>query len=439
MRNLILCCLILTLLAACAPAPAPAREVITPFPTTTPGRVAYGELLPSGSTFLNQPGVAAPATVVAIAPPTTPTPDFSNCPAFNPEAALENTPPDNAQVLVEEAIRYLNAGGDGAALIEILRNRWNVIPENSIARADIDYTGEGIPDVLFTYVGGDTRAGLVLLACRAGIYDVVYEVISETDDPPVILAFLDLNRDRRNDILYSTPVCEAANRNTCELLTQMVTFSPVLSRFVELMPPNVVSTNPPQALDFDNDEVSEVVVKLENRGTPATGPLRTGTNVYDWNGSQYVLSIIQPDPFRYKIQVIHEGDRALLRGEYAGAEAIYRQALDNRDLRFWFDDEPDILQTYTQFRLFQAQVLTNNPAQLVTVNELLANYPDPTARPVYADLAVAFWESYQSTSDVHSACLALETIITVRPEAVEQLNRYGSRNPTYSAQDLCPF
>ena len=438
MRKLTILPLIL-LFAACTPTPPPVREAITPFPSATPGRVAYGELLPSGSTLLSQPGLSAPSTVVAIAPPTTPTPDFSSCPPANPDAVLEASPPDNALVLVEEAVRYLNAGGSGQILIDTLRGSWNVIPDDAIARADIDYTGEGVADVLFPYVGRDNVAGLVIIACRAGANDIVFEAVSDTAVPPVVLAFLDLNHDRRNDVLYSVPECDPDDPEACQLLTQMVTFSPARSRFVELMPSNVTSDSLPQVLDFDNDEVSEVVIKLESRGTAATGPLRTGTNVYDWNGSQYVLSIVELEPPRFKIQVLHEGDRSLLRGEYALAETIYRAAIDNTDLRFWFNDEPDILQSYALFRLLQAQVLTAGIGQTSTIAEIQRIYPDPASRPVYADMAVLFLETFQSTADVHSACVAVETIIAARTEAVDQLNRYGSRSPSYTAQDLCPF
>jgi hypothetical protein len=437
MRTLIMLSLML-LLAACEPAAPPPREVITPFPSVTPGRVVYGELLPSGSTILSQPGLSAPSTVVAIAPPTTPTPDFSSCPAPNADAALEASPPDNAVVLIEEAVRYLNAGGNGQTLIDTLRDDWDVIPNDAVARADLDYTGEGVTDVLMPYTARDGVAGMVVIACRAGTHVIIYELASPTDAPPTVLAFADLNRDRRNDILYSTPSCPD-DPETCVLLTQMVTFSPVLSRFVDLMPEGVTSDTVPQVLDFDNDEVSEVVVRLENRGTAETGPLRTGTNVYDWNGSQYVLSIVELEPPRFMIQVLHEGDRALLRGDYPTAETIYREAIDNDELRWWFDDEPDLLNSYAYYRLLQAQVLLASVGQTTTINEINSIFPDPAASPVYAQMARAFIETFQSESDVSSACAAVETIIAAQPQAVEQLNRYGSRSPSYTARDLCPF
>jgi hypothetical protein len=161
--------------------------------------------------------------------------------------------------------------------------------------------------------------------------------------------------------------------------------------------------------------------------------------VYDWNGNQYVLSIVELEPPRFMIQVLHEGDRALLRGDYPAAEAVYREAIDNDELRYWFDDEPDLLQSYAHYRLLQAQVVTASIGQTTTIAEINRIYPDPAASPVYAQMARLFLETFQATADVHSACVAVETIIAAQPQAVDQMNRYGSRSPTYTAQDLCPF
>lgn len=276
-----------------------------------------------------------------------------------------------------------------------------------------------------------------MFGCRAGTVEVLFEAVSDTDQPPTVLAFLDVNRDRRNDLLLAIPSCPTAE--TCEYHTQLVTFSPERSRFVDLLPPNVTSTEPPQVLDFDNDEVSEIVVRLTSRGTAETGPLRTGSNIYDWNGAQYVLSIVELEPPRFKIQVLHEGDRALLRGDYAAAETIYRSAIDNTDLRFWFNDEPDVLQSYALYRLLQAQVVQASPLQTTTFQEIQRIYDDPERTPVYAQMARTFLETFQSTANVSSACEAVRTIIDGAPEALAQLNRYGSRSPSYTAQDLCPF
>jgi hypothetical protein len=54
-------------------------------------------------------------------------------------------------------------------------------------------------------------------------------------------------------------------------------------------------------------------------------------------------------------------------------------------------------------------------------------------------MALDFWNAYQITNDLHAACLRAQETVTARPDALELLNRYGSRSPTYTAADLCPF
>jgi hypothetical protein len=74
-----------------------------------------------------------------------------------------------------------------------------------------------------------------------------------------------------------------------------------------------------------------------------------------------------------------------------------------------------------------------------TVQSILATYPDVTAAPVYIEMAVTFWNAYQVTNNLNAACLNVQTVIAARQEALGLLNRYGSRSPTYTADDLCPF
>lgn len=438
--RLIALLLLSLLLAACDTAPAPTRLEITPFPTTTPGSVVLGELLPPASLLLNQDGLSIPSTPAVISAGMTATPDFSACPPPDSTVRLEDTPPDNAVVLVEEISRFLNQGGDPRVLIDTLQGRWGVIPPDAIARADFDYTGEGVADVLLPYLARDGRAGLLVMACRISRFEILLEADAD-GEAPTILAYGDVNRDRRNDVMFAFRDCSQTplTPEVCPYRTRLVTYSPGRARFVDLLPSNVVSVNPPRVIDFDTDEVSELVVALESRGSAETGPLRTGSNIYDWNGSEYVLSIVELDPPAFKIQVLQEGDKTLLRGDLPGALGIYQTALSDTNLRFWFNDEPDLLQSYTLFRLLQTQIALADPGFIATESTINSTYPDPAAAPIYAQMARAFLEAYQTTADIHSACGSVASIIASRPEAVTQLNRYGSRSPSYTAPDLCPF
>jgi hypothetical protein len=82
---------------------------------------------------------------------------------------------------------------------------------------------------------------------------------------------------------------------------------------------------------------------------------------------------------------------------------------------------------------------SDNDEFLSTYQTALNDYPDATTAPVYVTMINTFWNGFQVTNNMHSACLEVQAIIAQRPEAVGLLNRYGSRSPSYTAQDLCPF
>jgi hypothetical protein len=146
------------------------------------------------------------------------------------------------------------------------------------------------------------------------------------------------------------------------------------------------------------------------------------------------------NPPRFRIQVIHQADAAFEAGDIEEAIALYDLALNSPSLEPWRGgDEEAVLQTYTLYRLLLAYAFTQDARLVPTVQNILASYPDAAASPVYIELAVTFWNAYQVTNNLNAGCLNVQNVIAARPEAVELLNRYGSRSPTYTADDLCPF
>jgi hypothetical protein len=438
MRRFIL--LILVVCAACQPTVEAPRLVITPFPTMTPGHVVVGEL-PA-----DEGQGVAPATAVAIGRQPTATPDFAGCLPLTGDVPFEDTPPVNGLIVVEEITRYLTAGGDIGTLETALREDWEIIGEAGFFRSDIDLTGEGSPEVIISYTVPEAAGSLLIAGCAQGAYEALFQADSDLPQPPMLITLGDMNRNQTNDLLFATPTCERdaegqiIDFENCQVRTQLVTWQPERNRFVNLLPGDVLSVNPPTASDFDNDEVSEVIVRLESSGTSATGPLRTGVNVYDWDGASYLLSIVQLEPPRYRIQIIHEADRLFGRRDWVKAIPLYQQSLiEDSDLRYWFDDEPDVVRSYALYKLAVAQIAASDTGLPLTQQQLLTLYPDPLTAPVYVTLAQTFITEFTQSGDVRSACEAVRAIIDTRPEVLEPLNRYGTRSPRYTAQDLCPF
>ncbi|MCU0496823.1 MAG: hypothetical protein MUF87_05675 [Anaerolineae bacterium] len=433
--------LLLLGISACAAPEAP-RALITPFPTVTPGRIVTG-LLPLSDDFSD--GGLSPATAVALARQPTATPDFSNCLSLSSEQAIESTPAVSSRIINEEIVRYLSSGGDLAVFRETLTESWGIIGETGYIRSDLDLTGEGVPEILIGYTVPEGLGELLIVGCAEGTYRSLFELTSDTQNPPQLITIGDLNRGGINKLMIATPYCERdntgqiVNREECPVKTELLVWQQERDRFDNLLPDDVISTRPPELNDIDQDQVSEVIVRLESNGTEFTGPLRTGVEIYDWDGSSYVLSIIQLDPPRFMIQVIQQADVEFARREYATAIALYQQAFTGTGLRYWFDDEVEILRSYTLYRLILAQVITSSPDHPLTFQQLTTLYPDRATAPIYAALAYTFYTEFQTSGNLIQGCTLVQAEITARPQALDLLNRYGSRSPRYNAIDLCPI
>ncbi len=430
----------LLMLAACQPIDDAPRLVITPFPSPTAGSVAGGVLLPPADSLPPDSNLISPATAVALAELPTPTPNYAACPVAIEDPPIEDTPPLNAPIVIEEITRFLNDGGSVETLNGTLRDRWQIVRDEDTLRADIDFTGEGTAEVLISYLNPDSRAALLILGCVEGEYRLLYDFEAQDATPLTFIGLGDMNRDLRSDVLFASRVCppEAEGDEDCELQTRLIAWQASQYRFADLLDAEVLSISAPQINDIDADQVSELVVRLENRGNTASGPLRTGIHIYDWNGEAYVLSVIQLDPPRYRIQVVFEADRAVRERALRDALPLYEQALSpDSDLRAWFNDEAAPLRAYTLYRLMIAQVASQSAQQTQTYQTLVTEYPDPETAPVYVNMARAFLESYQTSGNPSAACDA--ALALADDSALALLNRYGTRNPTYSRVDLCPF
>lgn len=412
------------------------EPTVIPFPTVTPGSQLNGLLPTRMGLALDGSGAASPATAIALVNQPTATPDYEVCPGSgSPEVP---TAPTTGRAISAAISDFLNEGGSPLQLGEVL-TRWEILGETGANRSDLDFTGEGTPDVLLSYRAPDDGGVLLVLSCVGGQYQPLHEAITGGTAAPTVIQAGDMNFDSRPDVLYASTLCTADNAENCNTRTQLITWNAELGRFVSLLNGAINSPVAPSLSDIDDDRVQEIVVRLTDDGNATTGPLRTGVTIYDWNGVVYTLSIIQLDPPAFQIQLVHEADRAFARQDMEAAIVQYGRALTDPTLRFWLNNEPVFLRQYVTYRLILAYAFTENENLLTTYQQVLTENPDPTVASVYVALTNAFWNGLQVTNNLHSACLEVQAIITQRPEAIDLLNRYGSRSPTYTAQELCPF
>lgn len=436
-KNVLPFSVLLWALAACDPVPLSAPTPV-PFPTMTLGAQLEGNLSAPSAPDIAAPNLSNPATVVAIASAPTATPDASVCPAPRGEVTLDSRQetPDSAN---EALLRYLNNGGTLRDLNAALRLRWR--QTGNPARADVDLLGGGQAAVTLAYRAPGDLGLLVVFACLNGRYQLVHSLSADGDEAPQVLFAGEMNNSAPAELMVARRICLTAD--DCEYETQVLSWSPRLGRFVNLLETPLRSLSLPQARDADQDQVLEIVVNLESRGTSQTGPLRTGVHIYDWDGALYTLSIIQLDPPRWTIQVIHEGDKAFSRQDFLSAESAYRQALE-ADLRAWFNDDAQVLRAYALYRLILSYAALSD-ARINDVYGVLGTEfgltpeVDPESLPTFALMAYRFVESFERSQDLHRACVDTLSLAEQRGDALRLLNRYGSRSPSYAVLDLCPF
>jgi len=343
---------------------------------------------------------------------------------------------------------FLNNGGTVDALSSAVISEWEAFGESGYLLSEDDLTGEGTPELIMGYIAPGDVGTLLIFGCQGGRYVQLYEAIADGLEPPQILAIGDVNNNPPAEVVFVRRQCSTAD--ACEIQTQIIYWEYTVGRFANILPDPVYTIDDPdvslpEMTDIDSDEVDELVINLESNGNAATGPLRTGVNIYDWNGQFYVLSIIQLDPPRYRIQVVQEGDRAFSFQRMDEAIAAYQLALDGEDLRYWFNDGPITVTSYTLYRMILAYAyLGDGTGLLNAVTRLQEEFPPAEGTveeeaPVYVEMANRFIDTLNITNDLHESCLEVQSIIEARPEALDFVNRYGQQSKTYTALELCPF
>lgn len=429
---------LMVILAACQPE-APTAPTMIPFPTMTIGQTLRGVLTPAGANLQNS-ALSNPATAIALSSRPTATPDYTACPTTSGSIALAALP-QTITAANEALLNYLNAGGASENLENLLRQHWTALGETGYLRSQ-DVLGRGAQDILVGYTAAGETGVMAIFGCQDGRYVLRYTITADGSEPPQIIRIGDINRDFVPEIVFTRRVCDTSE--ACEFETQVIVWQASQGRFINLLAEPLIGLNIPTLNDIDNDEVQELVLNLDQRGNAATGPLRTGVNIFDWNGSAYVLSIIQLDPPRYRIQIIHQADRDFLRLDIPAALQLYQLALDTPDLRDWFNDGRAVETSYALYRQILVYAYLGDERIGEALVRLNTDFPLQEGitlenLPPYVEMAYVFLNEFEVNSNLNAACTAVQAIIAARPQALDLLNRYGSRSPTYSALDLCPY
>ena len=243
-------------LACLSAAPADAPTPAASFPTVTPGgHISISLLTP---TLAQEPALdaagtpigpvatatAAAATTIAqtatAAVPTPTVPGIFASPALCPPAgtpSLPSNPPPFTR-FAETMARYLAEGG-APTILEARLREWGALAEyGGLVRADRDFTGDGVPEVLVVVLDPQNAefpypGDLYLFGCDAAAYRLLYQAgYARNRSTPLLYAAEDINGDYLNDLVYATQTCEGVR---CSTRVEVIEWSLALASFDSLL------------------------------------------------------------------------------------------------------------------------------------------------------------------------------------------------------------
>jgi hypothetical protein len=439
------------------------------FATATPGgRISVWLITPTGQIEATLVG-APPQTLVGeiVGPAATATAAFATVQAATAAAAVTLTGPNyqpgdcpevggpvppqkpNSFSQYPEIIGlYLSSGGPTTILESTLRS-WGAIQEGAVVQSDTDLTGDGTAEIIVSVYdpsafqpGTPAPGQLLVYGCAQKGYRLLY---STTYSPQTMIPELkrvgDMNSDVRAELAFTQLTCLTPGQ--CTQIMQILAWNANLGTFKPVNDLPINANNAKAVIsDLDSDGNLEISVIFAPPTDPAAGPPRRMIDVWDWDGTNYVLALTQLDPPAYRIHALNDGDLKLGYEDWSQAIRLYDRVRDDQTLLPWdlVPNEAFVLRSYATYKKILAMISNR---QIRATGEVLsglqAENPPGSPGEVYATLAQTFLENYGRNRDRKRACTAVLELAATRLDALTILNNYGYANRIFTLTDLCPF
>jgi hypothetical protein len=349
--------------------------------------------------------------------------------------------PDEFNVYAETILDYLNADPVHIIRLRPMLRDWGALTDRlgEVQEADVDTDGDlewvialAAPARATLNVPGD----LLVIDRQDGTYSLAFQSSVEFDalqENVAILAVKDINADGRPEIAYTSMSCGA---HTCLTTVHILGWDEEAFRL--LTQNEVIMPYADVKLENRDDDVAlELVLHGGMIGSVGAGPQRARTEVYNWNGTYYVLSDTIHDESDFLYFKVLDANAALKAGDYTRAISLYQEAIENTDLRTWKgpEERPDLV-AFSRFRLALTYLLVKDEANADAMAQALqSQQPDH----VYNQVTQVLLDYYTKEDTVTAACQAVTEFVYEHPEAVEVLNGFGYANPTFAPEQVCPI
>jgi len=401
----------------------------------------------------------------------------AECPiTASPGPLILTDPFEDFYAAPDEVLAYLNAGG---SVTEVRRALGELQAKTELVVSDLTHDGidEIVLFILPVYVFG----------CRDGQYVELLEVQPEISDPyfaGVEIFAQDFNLNGIPDLLFSSAYWGARNYT---LNVQVYEWNG--ADFITLIPEvvnhpydamgNIMFTPGIQVSmyngymdleDVDDNGTIEIILRggnvmgyIAQLSAPQTSEIHT----WMWNGEEFNFYDVAFSSPTLKIHAVQAGDVASQLQKFEQALELYWQAIEDPSLEAWNvernewmpewtdpgtptpthpppdPDQGDRVEAYARFRIVVTNLLLGRYEEAeAQYQKLLDLHPVGNPGDPFAQMASAFWEAYQASTQVADGCAAARAFADQNQgEILGSLGWavYGEANMTYDAEDICPF
>ncbi len=365
----------------------------------------------------------------------------------------------------EDIFDFLNNGGMVNVIIEQFREARQ---KEGFVFFRKDLTNDNLTDYIFRDPN-NPFAGYFIYFCRNGRYE--HQSIFDGDpyaNNLKITTIHDINADGMPEIV-------------AEISNVMIVLEWNGESFVEIGAVRDFGDSKYDIQDINSDGLVEIIF---NRGYPGScceyleWPWRKYEAIYGWNSSMFIEISRTYDKPVYRFQAIQDADKNVLQRHYENALTLYQDVIFNEELDWWSASKreytyeyqwattplyfgevlqptetvptppaPDPteyprLAAYAYYRMVILHTfLSEMEAAQVKYATLQEKFPAESPGHPYVEMAIDFWDAYQSSGLMYEACAAAIAYADAHPEILIPLGSdyHGAQSHQYQPADVCPF
>ena len=470
------------ILAACRQVPTGDAQsaVVTPVNATQESTDTPSPIPTRTNTFVLTKTPTASITLLPTIPTFTPTFDTSSivtvtpaakaeCPEVDTAIKVENYLPEELEYpspnTTETILDFLNAGGDGQALIARLKQ---IYPSGGDFRGGYDFynvTGDQSPEFLYVEIAYGGK--LLIYSCNTKEYELLATLPEKSDFLEYrMIQIVDLSMNGVPEIIVM------GTGGVSFPISKIYLYEWHGTRFSNLGQVSILALRQTQINDVDRNGTNEILFIGDNPGCLSCKnfiPQRQRTIAYGWNGKEFAEILNEFEFPEYRFQAIQDADALAIIGRYDMAIHLYEEAISNKDLEWWSferleyeqalsdswipnlilpanptEDKAEYprLAAYAYYRIMLIHLVQGNELEAeATYNTLHEKFSSDHSAQPYLEMATKFWEAHQSTHEMYDGCAAAIQYGAEHPEILIPLGSdyHGSQSHTYSPADVCPF